>query len=497
LFFYVFFIGPAFIKLFLDDFLKLLLSQTAVAMLQILMFTIFIYFIIIPITNTLREEHTAHIEIFLAAPIKPSDVLLGEFLGLMPIYTILVTIVAGSFTAILNPLGMDLVQIAIIVTIFIIIFFSALWIGTVLATLLRSKIGKTSKGRDIGRALAMLIALPLVAMIYGIQFGGLLEILVDPNTSGAVKTILSLLPSSWGAEIIASFVSHPSNIGAIVFETAIRLGGLIVFFFAVLFMGAKVSNRAYSLEPTTFIASIAKPDGFFYHTIKQLGGGRSFGTLLVSIFKDYSRRLENISMLTYMIGVLVLMSIFIVPQYGSSEVPIALMLIQFIFPIVVVMVTGEVTIRGKETLFIFKKAPFGIERYIKSMFLKSCLIVVPITGIVTIALSLLGPKTDLASLFIGTGLMMLFVAAYVAFVIGLFLLIPVFSDKSPKLGLNIMITVFGSIGLFAISLFILTPDFLNSTPRGLLYHQALQTFLSWVLGIIVLNLGKIKLKRIE
>ena len=149
---YVAFIAPAFINLFIDDFLAFILSQAAIAMMQIIQFTIFIYFLIIPISDTLRQEQTGELEIFLAAPIKPGDVLLGKFLGNMPFYTIFVTVITGAFTALLNALGLNMIQISIIIIIFIVTFLSALWIGTVIAALLRTKLGKTARGRDIGRA---------------------------------------------------------------------------------------------------------------------------------------------------------------------------------------------------------------------------------------------------------------------------------------------------------------------------------------------------------
>ena len=81
---YVAFIAPSFASLFIDDFLALILSYAAVATVQIILFLIFIYFMIIPITQTLREVQAEQLEIFLAAPIKPSDVLLGEFVGVPP-----------------------------------------------------------------------------------------------------------------------------------------------------------------------------------------------------------------------------------------------------------------------------------------------------------------------------------------------------------------------------------------------------------------------------
>ena len=495
---YVAFIAPRFVDIFIDDFLALLLSQVALAMVQIILFLIFIYFIIIPISGTLREEQTGQVEIFLAAPIRPSDVLLGEFLGRMPFYAIFVTVIIGAFVALLSPLGLDLAQMAIILLIFVVTFLSALWIGTVIAVLLRTKLGKTARGRDIGRALAMIIALPLVVLIYAIQFGGLFEAFADPKAGGIVKTVLSLLPSSWGAEVVTNFANNPGNIGAVGFETLTRCGGLLVFFVAVLWLGAKVADRAYSLEPTTFVASTAKPDGAFYKTVKSLGGGGSFGTLLVSVFKDYGRRLENLSNITYIVGLLFVMTIFAVPKQGPMGPLYIYMLAQFLFPVIAVMITGEVTVRGKESLFIFRKAPSGEGRFVKAMLLKGWLLAVPIAGVVTAVTTVSSPQVTIISFVANTGFMMLFIAAYTAFVLGLFLLNPAFSPKSIKLGLNIIIAVFLSIGLFAVSLLsLMRVGVWSETIGGMLYVQLLQVTLSWLVGIVFLYLGKRRLSRIE
>jgi len=449
---YVAFIAPLVVGLFLDDLLAFFLSQAAVAMVEIILFMVFFYFIILPITYTLKEAQTEQLEIFLAAPIKPSDVLLGEFLGVMPFYAIVVTVIAGLFTAILTPLGLDLVQTTIIILIFVVTFFSALWIGTVFAALLRTKLGRTARGKDIGRALAFVIALPMIGIMYAIMGGGLLKALADPETSGLVRAVLGMLPSSWGAEVVFGFASNPGNIGAVGFETLSRFGGLVAFFIAVLWLGAKVANRAYSLETITFIASRAKPDGAFYKTVKSLGGGGSFGALLVSVFKDYSRRLENLSKIFYMVG--------------------------------------EVTLRGKENLFIYRKTPSGVERLVKARLLHGWLVVLPIAAVVTVISTILSSQITFVSLLTITGLIMLSLAANVAFVLGLSLLNPAFSDKSGNYVLNLMIVMYGWIGLFLVPLIVLD--------LGLLYTLCFVTIpLSWLVGMVILYLGKRKLRRIE
>ncbi len=497
---YVAFIAPAFVSLFSDEFLAFWSSsvQAAVTMMQIMLFLLFIYFMVIPISSTLREEQTSQLEIFLAAPIKPGDVLLGEFLGQLHFYTILVTIVTGGLVALVSPLGLDTLQMIIIVVIFIITFLSGFWIGTVIAAVLKTRLGKTARGRDIGRALAMIIALPLVALIYAIQFGGLLDALAAPGTGSVVSIILSLLPSSWGGEIVVSFAANPGNIGAVSYDTVARFVGLIVFFATILWVGTKIASRAYSLEPTTFTASTAKPDGFFYKTVKSIGGGGPFAALLVSVFKDYSRRLENLSNIIYITGLLFILAIFAVPRGEPMGFMYVFMMAQFIFPVLVVMINGEVTARGKESLFMFRKAPSGEAKLIKALLVKGWLMAIPITGVMITILTALSPLTTMISLLANVGFMMSFVAAYTAFVLGLFLLNPAFSIKSGKLGLNVIITIFTSIGLFAVSLLsLIRIGVWSESIEGMLAVYLLQTVLIWIVGIMLLYLGKKRLGRIE
>ncbi|MGD8505135.1 MAG: hypothetical protein PVF15_00535, partial [Candidatus Bathyarchaeota archaeon] len=284
------------------------------------------------------------------------------------------------------------------------------------------------------------------------------------------------------------------------FETVTRFGGLVAFFLLALWLGAKAANRAYSLEPTTFIASKAKPDSAFYKTVKNLGGGKSFGTLLVSVFKDYSRRLENLSNIVYIMGILVLMNLFVVPSVpsGPDEPPLGWMMTQFMLPILAVMVAGGVTAQGKERLLIFKKTPSGVTRLVKARLVQSWLVVVPIAGVVTALTTILDPQSTSISLLTNIGFMMLFIAATTAFVLGLFLLNPAFSPKSVRLWLNVMIVQFVTIGLFAVSLLSLMAVGASSELTGdILYVRLLQTVLSWLVGIVSLYLGKRKLNRME
>ncbi len=492
---YVAFIAPALVNMFLGDFFSLFPPQATVAMivttLQIVLFMIFFYFTIFPITQTLQEIQAGQVEIFLASPVKPGDVLLGEFVGVMPFYAIAVAVIAGSFTAILHPLRLDFIQIAITVIIFIVTFLCALWIGTVIAALMRTKFAQTARGKDIGRALALIIALPGIAIMYSIIGGGLLEALADPGTSGMARIILNLLPSSWGAEVIVGFAFNPSNITAVGVETLTYFGGLVAFFLAVLWLGTKAANRAFSLEPTTFIASKAKPDGGFYKTVKYLGGGGSFGTLLVSAFKNYGRRLENLSRIAYIVGLIAMVNIFFGGGFDDPEG--ALIMGLFLFPLLTVLVVGQVAEGGKENLFLYKKTPSGLGRFVKARLLQSWLVAVPIGAAITIVSMVLIPSITFVFLVTYTAFLVMIIVANVALALGLSLLNPVFSESARAqmggLMLNAQVCIFVSIGIFIGSQVILRLSLLDT----LMLYSAL----IWLLGIVSLYLGNRRLNRIE
>ncbi len=488
---YVAYIAPYIANLFIDDLLAFFLSQVALAMVPVIFFVIFFYLLILPVTYTLQGMQAGHVEIFLAAPIKPNDILLGEFLGIMPFYAIFITFFAGFLTAVLSPLGLNLPQIFTIVIICCIVFLSALWIGTVIAAFVRTRFAKSARGKDIGRALSLVVALPIVAVMYAIIGGGFTQTLTDPGANQLTRVILGFLPSSWGAEIILDFAANPGTFGFFSFDVIIRLVGLAVFFFLALWVGAKLASRIYSVEPTSFNASMVKPDGVFFKTIRTLGGRGSFGNLLVSVFKDYTRRLENLSRLVYILGLLALVNIFLIE--GSSDPGDALIMGVFLFAFLAVLVVGQVALGGKESVFIHKKAPSGISRLVKARLIQSWLVAVPIGVVVTMISLLRVPQIDFLTLIGYAGLMAQLIAANVVLALGLALLRPEFSENSREqmmgLMINAQIALFVSIGVFIGSQAILNTSFFNTF--------LLQSAIIWVVGVLFLQMGKTKISNIE
>jgi len=496
---YTLIVAPMIVDRYIGEVVALILSQAAVSQVRVILAWLFLFSIMTPIQTALRQEPMGRLEIYLSAPLRAGDVLLGEFLGQLPFYSILVSVLAGLLAVVMGSMGVGFGQQVIIIVVFMITVFSGLWTGNVIAAVVKTRLGRTAKGRDIGKALAMAIALPLVIMYYAMAYGGLLTVIADPDAGVLMKALLALFPSSWGGDVILLIARNP---GSLMVDSRILMGfgGVVAYFVGMLWLGKRIANRSYSLEPTAMTDTKVGRDGAFYGAVRALSGGGSFGALVVSVFKDYARRLENITNVSYIIMVLIMMNVFITPQYqaGPGEPPVPLMMALFILPIITVMVTGDVTVQGRELLYIYKKAPDAVWRFLKAMMLRSWLIVVPIATGTVLVTSPLQPGATLAGVLVNTGLMALFSTANAVFVTGLFLVNPVYSDKSPMLFLNVFIALFGGMALFAASLYVSTMGFRLQDPvMGMTGVSLLHSGLNLLLGYAALLVGRRRLLAME
>jgi hypothetical protein len=384
------------------------------------------------------------------------------------------------------PLGLGTVQAFMIIGIFLLTFFSALWIGAVAAAMIRSKIGSTSRGKDIGKAVSMTVALPMVGLMYAIMSGKVYSALLDSGSKGPLAFALDLLPSSWGADVVVSFALNPGDASGMSIEEPLRFAAMIVFFVGVLWVGTRLANRAYSLESRSTSSNLARPEGQFYKIVRAVNGGGSFGSLVVSVFKDYGRRLENISKVVYIIGLVLLVAFFF---GGAEDIEGGLIMLFFLLPFLSGFIVGEVTVRGKENLFIYRKAPRGETRLVRARIVQSMIVMIPLT-VVASTISL----TTASGLDTGYALVMVFYMialsiSLVVFSLGLFLMFPVFSEKPADMMGNVMILSFFMMGCFFATVFL---SVFGETAGWLLILT-----LTSVSGTVALLLGVRNLKTLE
>ncbi|UCE92356.1 MAG: hypothetical protein JSV90_04255 [Methanobacteriota archaeon] len=482
----IFYIVPWFGETFADELEVFFVSEVAVMFIQTLLFTFFVLFVTFPINFALNAAQEEHYDVFLAAPIEPKDVLLGRFVGDVPFYTVAIVAAASIMAALLVPLGLTILQGAVILAVFALTFLSAMWIGVILAALIRAKIGTSARGKDIGRAFSMTIALPLVALIYALMRGGVYDALVDTGSEGLLPLALDLLPSSWGADIVVDIAANPGDSLAISLRSAISFAGLCALFPGLLWFGSKAAGRAYNLDIRGLSSQLAKPEGLFYRSVRRLSGSGSFGSLVVAIFKDYGRRLENTSKVIYVVGLVFLVTLF----FGDAEdSEMGVVMLLFLLPFLSGFIIGEVTVRGKENLFIYRKAPNGEPRLVKARIVQGSITILPVAALSTLISHMNTPEPQAMELLAVAAYISALSVALVTMSLGLFLMMPVFSERPADMMLNVMVGFFFMFGYFFAAL--LLGVFAE------LEGWLLILGLSWIGGLAVLQLGYRNLRRME
>ena len=482
----IFYIVPWFGEAFESEVEVFFVSEVAVMFIQVILFTFFILFMTFPITFALNTTQEEHYEVFLAAPVEPKEILLGRFIGDVPFYSVAIVAAASVLVALLVPLGLSVLQAVMILAVFVLTFLSAMWIGVVAAAILRAKIGTSARGKDIGKAFSMTIALPLVALMYALMGGGVYDALLASESDGPLRFALDLLPSSWGADVVVDLAAHPGEDLAISLQAAIGFLGLCALFPAVLWLGSMAAGRAYNLDVRGFSSHMAKPEGVFYRSIRRVSGGGSFGSLVAAVFKDYGRRLENTSKVVYVVGLMFLVTIF----FGTAEdAEIGVVMLLFLLPFLSGFIIGEVTVRGKENLFIYRKAPNGESRLIKARIVQGSITMLPLAALSTLISQMGTPGVSITELLAIAGYISVLSVALVTLSLGLFLMMPVFSERPADMMLNVMIGSFLMWGCFFASVML--------GVFGEFEGWILILGLTWAAALAALQMGYRNLKRME
>ena len=198
-----------------------------------------------------------------------------------------------------------------------------------------------------------------------------------------------------------------------------------------------------------------------------------------------------------------MINIFLADPYSSPRDPLVTLSLMAI-PLLTGFVIGTVS-RGKETLFLYKKAPHGVRRFVSARLLQGWLVTVPIAAAIMAVSTILVPKVTLFPLLMNVIWGSLRTMASVVFLLGLALLIPVFAEGSRERAfgaiINVQAILFTTIGLeisfsqFGLSFMKILPSLEPFT--GLLFDHLLQTAIISLAGIFLFYAGKRKLSRIE
>jgi hypothetical protein len=367
------------------------------------MLLLWIIFLIYPISYALQEIRIGQWEIMLSNNVSTRDMMFGMFIGKVPIYGLLVLYVAPfllSPFALFFEVGV-LGQLIMYLTVFFVVL-GTLFLSNLITTAIQAKLGESSRGNDIAKALAMVVAVIVLLPMYGLIY------FADSMSAFLGMDVFLLFPFTWGADIISwmVIVFNGLSLPATAFLEILKLDAITDFILLVAFTGFIVlvafrsADRIFTFGagPRTEKITTVGEDNFILKGIRRAIPG-SFGILIVNSMKEFTRKMQNVSRLIYGVVIAVLLPIILSYSIGSihEEIPtelswiiLLMTMIMLGFPLSMIngMTFGGIGfLESKDQLWIMKSAPHGAKKFAYARLTESLLLVIPIVLIPTIASS--------------------------------------------------------------------------------------------------------------
>ncbi|MFX1341064.1 MAG: hypothetical protein ACFFAL_00075 [Promethearchaeota archaeon] len=446
------------------EILQIIMINMLPGFMRAVMFFIWVLILIIPLSRSLQEIKIGQWEIFLSNNVSTRDILIGTFLGKIPLYGLLVLFIAPPFL-VLFFLAFEVVLLGQVLTylaLFLMIL-TTIWLANLITAAIQAKLGESSRGKEIANGLAILLAIVSIVPIYGIMFfSQQFSVVLGLN-------VFLLFPFTWPADVISWITIYSSQIGFSIdqllafqqilnFDLFLSTALMSIFAIAVVGIGLGSADRifTYNIGARTEQVTTITGENFVIRGIRKLAPG-SFGSLVVTCFKDFFRRASNLSKVAYGIILAVVLP-FIMSQVminigdtGGFD----MMMLIMIGGIGMAMIggftfSGTAFMESKDQLWIIQSTPSGTARYVKARLVSAFIIALPLGCIPALVMTIIsGGTLDLFLFLVAYGYVV--IAGAILFGTGVTAWNPNYEDtKSPEHQMNMIITSMGAqFALFA------------------------------------------------
>lgn len=381
------------------DSLRGILIVSFPGLMRSVMLLIWLLLLITPITRALEEIKIGHWELFLSNNVKTRDILVGSFLGAIPYYsTVAIFLVPLLISPFLMALEVSAIGAAIIYSLVALNVAVALWISSVVTAVIQSKLGDSPRGNDIAKALSFVMVFLILGPMYGLMYAA-------PQMSALLGAdVFLLLPSTWSADA-ATWLAIASNginltelqVGIIEAMLPLNLPSYLLltlgFIVVVAVLSLMSADRIFTISAgaRTEVVTTVKRENIFLRGIRRVVPG-SMSSLIVTNVKDYFRKAQNISKITYGLVLSVLIPVMMISFTDIGET--------FVFRDVIPMFGGMFVILGalpfagvgflesKNQLWILQSAPRGASRYIKARLAMAAITDILMSCLLSLVLSL-------------------------------------------------------------------------------------------------------------
>ena len=406
--------------------------------------------LLFPLSYALQEIKIGQWEIFLSNNVRTRDIMTGTFLGKLGLYGLVIILLAPLLiTPFMLAFNVSIVGQLLVYGVVTMLAMGTIWLSNFLTSVIQARLGDSSRGNDIAKALAMVVAIIVIIPMYGLMF-------FLPTLSALMGlNAFLILPSTWFADLISWLAISFNGIGLTAsqilgFSDVLQLDTLITSLLSVGFvvgtvgLGLGMADRVFTIEAgvRTEVVTTVGRENVFLRGIRRINSG-PFGSLMVTNFKDFLRKAQNLSKIGYGLILAIIMPVIMM----SMDIEYLQFSELFVMLIVMMSLIGALPFAGtgflesKDQLWIIQGAPSGASRFVKSRVATQAIIGVPLVVIPATAIYLMIQMT-VVEFFVFLGLGYVAVVGGMLMATGVTARNPNYEDtKSPAHQANVMMSV--------------------------------------------------------
>ena len=428
---------------------------------------LFLLLLLFPLSMALQEIKIGQWEIFLSNNVRTRDIMVGTFLGKIGLYGLIIIALAPLLISpFMLAFEVSIIGQLLVYGVVTLLAMGTIWFSNFLTALVQARLGDSSRGNDIAKALAMVIAIVVIIPMYGLMF-----FLPTLSEMMGLNAFL-ILPSTWFSDLISWLAITFNGIGLtgsqiLGFSTVLQLDMLVTsvlvigFVLGTVGLALGMADRVFTIEAgvRTEVVTTVGRENIFLRGVRRINSG-PFGSLMVTSFKDFLRKAQNLSKIGYGLILAIIMPILMMSMdVGDIQFSDMFLTIVAMMSLVGSMpFAGAGFLESKDQLWIIQGAPSGGSRFVKSRIASQALICVPLAIIPSAVIYfIMGITVIEFVLLLGLG--------YIAVVGGMLVATgvtarnPNYEDtKSPAHQANIMTSVmlaeFSIIGVLMVDIFL-------------------------------------------
>ena len=515
--FWAIYLGPILFDIMIPELLKEFSNMLVPILSTLVEYTfmvLFLLYIMYPIFMLYRKSEIGHKDIILSSPVKPSDIFIGEFLGQFPFYFLFILAMGPLINSILLQINPNLTifhHFILYIIIFTLLIFGLL-IGTIIANWLENKMKIKNKSKKLGYSLLVLISFLLITSFYFFHF--LFDFIED---NPEFKNWIIVYPSYWYSNIVL-YIIDPILVETYFLNIWASTGLAIIIPLLIFYISSKKANIFYDIEHQISFSSLTiKEEKKYYLFLRRITPHR-YGSLIITQFKEFFRRKENIPKLIYIGAFSALLGLFVflslekpLLDFGGyliiSPYILRIFYIEYLLVMVLSWMGGlifgiflgiYVLMGSKNLIFLYRKSLRGIKTLIYSFFFMMLYLILFLDIVLTIFFGILFPL-DFSSALTFFFLYPLNSLIILMQGIGFQCIKPLFDERGKNVYFNIYVIILLQVISLLIASFIIMPIIPNPYDHslGLIYILLINLVISFGIAVLLLYLGIRKLNRLE